>query len=65
MSPLNISPDMKEHRHIGYKEDDLAPPLHDYGMSGLVLNFQANPQHLVAALGAIAGSKRKSGPARV
>lgn len=33
------------------KEYDLAPPLYDYGMSGLMLTFHANPQHLIKALG--------------
>lgn len=33
------------------KEHALAPPLYDYGMSGLMITFQANPQHLLAALG--------------
>ena len=33
------------------REHDIAPPLYDYGMSGLMMTFQANPQHLLAALG--------------
>jgi ATP-dependent DNA helicase RecG len=33
------------------REYDLAPPLYDYGMSGLMLTFHANPQHLIKALG--------------
>ncbi len=33
------------------KEYDLAPPLYDYGMSGLMLTFHASPQHLIKALG--------------
>lgn len=37
--------------HRECKEYDLAPPLYDYGMSGLMLTFQANPQHLIKALG--------------
>jgi ATP-dependent DNA helicase RecG len=33
------------------REHDIAPPLYDYGMSGLMMTFQANPKHLAAALG--------------
>ena len=33
------------------KEYNLASPLYDYGMSGLMLTFHANPQHLIKALG--------------
>ncbi len=33
------------------KEYDLALPLYDYGMSGLMLTFHANPQHLIKAMG--------------
>jgi len=37
--------------HRECKKYDLAPPLYDYGMSGLMLTFHANPQHLIKALG--------------
>ena len=33
------------------REHGIDPPLFDYGMSGLMVTFRANPQHLVAALG--------------
>ena len=33
------------------REHDIAPPLYDYGMSGLMLTFMANPEHLRAARG--------------
>lgn len=33
------------------KEHDLAAPLYDYGMSGLMMTFHANPQQLIKALG--------------
>ena len=33
------------------REHDIAPPLYDYGMSGLMLTFLANSQHLIAGLG--------------
>jgi ATP-dependent DNA helicase RecG len=33
------------------KEHDIAPPIYDYGMSGLMLTFQANPRHMSAVLG--------------
>ena len=35
------------------KEHDLAPPLYDYGMSGLMMTFQGDAKHLVAALGGL------------
>ncbi len=34
------------------REHGIEPPHFDYSMSGLMLTFRANPQHLVAALGA-------------
>jgi ATP-dependent DNA helicase RecG len=34
-----------------YLEHRIGAPLYDYSMSGLMLMFQANPQHLIAALG--------------
>ncbi|MCY4427525.1 MAG: ATP-dependent DNA helicase [Halieaceae bacterium] len=33
------------------RQHGIEPPLYDTGMSGLMLTFQANPEHLVAALG--------------
>ncbi len=33
------------------REYDIPPPVYDFEMSGLMLTFHANPQHLVAALG--------------
>ena len=33
------------------REHGIAPPVYDFGMSGLMLSFHANPQHLQAALG--------------
>jgi ATP-dependent DNA helicase RecG len=32
-------------------EHDIPPPVFDYGMSGLMLTFRANPQHLITAWG--------------
>ena len=40
------------------REHDIAPPLYDYGMSGLMLTFQANPQRLAAALGELEAKGR-------
>ncbi len=33
------------------KGHGIKPPVYDYSMSGLMLTFHANPQHLIAALG--------------
>jgi ATP-dependent DNA helicase RecG len=33
------------------REHGIGAPLYDYSMSGLMLTFQANPQHLIATLG--------------
>ena len=33
------------------RQHGIEPPLYDTGMSGLMLTFQANPEHLIAALG--------------
>ncbi len=33
------------------KEHDIAPPIYDYGMSGLMVTFHANPRHMGEALG--------------
>ena len=33
------------------REHGIGAPLYDYSMSGLMLTFQANPQHLISALG--------------
>ncbi len=33
------------------REHSIAPPLYDYDVSGLMLTFQANPEHLKKALG--------------
>jgi hypothetical protein len=37
--------------HRECREHDIPPPVFDYGMSGLMLTFRANPQHLIAAWG--------------
>lgn len=37
--------------HRECREYGVPPPLFDYGMSGLMLTFQANPQQLIAAVG--------------
>jgi ATP-dependent DNA helicase RecG len=42
------------------REHGIDPPLYDSSMSGLMLTFSANPQHLIAALGED-GAKRLLG----
>ena len=37
--------------HRECREYDIPPPVFDYGMSGLMLTFRANPQHLITAWG--------------
>ena len=37
--------------HRECREHDIPPPIFDYGMSGLMLTFRANPQHLITAWG--------------
>jgi ATP-dependent DNA helicase RecG len=37
--------------HRECREHDISPPVFDYGMSGLMLTFRANPQHLITAWG--------------
>ena len=37
--------------HRECREHDIPPPVFDYGMSGLMLTFRANPQHLITAWG--------------
>ena len=59
---------MKESQNRECKEHDIPRPLFDYGMSGLMLTFQANPQHLSAELGeqeAKQPSGRKAGKTSV
>ena len=36
----------------------VVPPNYDYSMSGLMLTFHANPEHLIAAVGEQEGSKK-------
>ncbi len=43
------------------REHDIAAPVYDYSMSGLMLTFKANPQHLVAALGAEGAGRGATG----
>jgi len=37
--------------HRECREHDIPLPVFDYGMSGLMLTFRANPQHLITAWG--------------
>jgi ATP-dependent DNA helicase RecG len=43
------------------REHDIDPPAYDTGMSGLMLTFTANPQHLIMALGADEARRRAGG----
>jgi ATP-dependent DNA helicase RecG len=47
--------------HRECREHDIPPPVFDYGMSGLMLTFRANPQHLIAAWGEQEAKRRMGG----
>ena len=46
------------------REHGIAPPQYDYGMSGLMLTFKANPHHLAAARGTAVKTAVKT-PAKI
>ena len=43
------------------RDHDIEAPVYDYGMSGLMLTFKANPEHLSVALGAEGASRGVGG----